>query len=94
MEDAAVQAGSFSGKSRSSQTPTPSTPRPTKSTTDGVFDLLRTQSLPFDSQEWLGALVSSKAPMAEFGHAAAEYGLTVSKLNFFARNDLFQCKAV
>ena len=78
MEDAAVQAGSFSGKSRSSQTPMPSTPHPTKSTNDGAFDLLRTQSLPTDSQEWLGAIVSSEAPTAEFGDAAAEYALTVS----------------
>ena len=78
MEDAAVQAGSFSGKSRSSQTPTPSTPRPTKSTTDGVFDLLRTQSLPTDSQEWTSALPGNEAPVASFGHAAAEYTFAVS----------------
>ena len=80
MEDAAVQAGTFSGKSRSSQTPLPSTPRPTKSSTDGVFDLLRTQSLPTDSQEWLGAVVSSEAPTVDFGHVAAAYALTVSDL--------------
>lgn len=81
MEDAAVQAGSFSGKSRSSQTPIPSTPRPTKSTTDGVFDLLRTQSLPPDSQEWSSALLDSEAPTATFGHAAAEYAFQVSVLH-------------
>lgn len=93
MEDAAVQAGSFSGKSRSSQTPTPSMPRPTKSTSDGVLDLLRTHSLPTDSQEWLGTL-SSEAPTAEFGHAAAEYAFTVSGVTASARIDMFQCRFV
>ena len=78
MEDAAVQAGSLCAKDRSSQTPRPSTPRPSRGGTEGVWDLLRTQSLPSDSQEWLSALVSSEAAMAEFGTAAAEYALTVS----------------
>ena len=85
MEDAAVQAGNFSGKSRSSQTPNPSSPRPTKLIGDGVFDLLRTQSLPTDCHEWLDTLVSSEAPMAEFGHAAAEYALAVSGLNIICK---------
>lgn len=84
MEDAAVQAGSMSGKSRSSQTPRPTTPRPTpnptRSTGDGVWDLLRTQSLPPNCQEWLGALTSSEDTMAEFGNAAAEYALKVSRV--------------
>ncbi len=80
MEDAAVQAGSTSGKSRSSQTPRLSTPRPTTSSSDGIWDLLRTQSLPSDSQEWLDAFVSNRASTAEFGDAAAEYALTVSSL--------------
>ena len=79
MEDAAVQAGSFGAKSRSSQTPPPSTPRPTRSPTDGICDLLRTQSLPADSQEWLGALVSSNTAVTEFGNAAADHALKVSR---------------
>ncbi len=78
MEDAAVQAGITSGRSRSSQTPRLSTPRPTTSSSDGIWDLLRTQSLPSDSQEWLTALVSNRSSTAEFGDAAAEYALTVS----------------
>lgn len=77
MEDAAVQAGSIVGKSRSSQTPRLSTPRPTTSSSDGIWDLLRTQSLPSDSQEWLDALVSSETAVTEFGDAAAGYGLAV-----------------
>ena len=81
MEDAAVQAGTLSAKDRSSQTPRPSTPRPSRASTEGVWDLLRTQSLPSGSQEWLSALVSSEAAMAEFGTAAAEYALTVSGLS-------------
>ncbi|KAL0022974.1 hypothetical protein WJX79_000687 [Trebouxia sp. C0005] len=79
MEDAAIQAGSASGKSRASQTPRLSTPRPTTSSSDGIWDLLRTQSLPSDSQEWLDALVSNRASTAEFGDAAAEYALTVAQ---------------
>ncbi len=78
MEDAAVQAGSTSGKSRSSQTPRLSTPRPTTSSSDGIWDLLRTQSLPSDSQEWLDALMSNRASTADFGDADVEYALTVS----------------
>lgn len=77
MEDAAVQAGSMGNKSRSSQTPRPSTPRPTRSTRNGVWDLLRTQSLPSDSQEWLGAFPTSKPTTAEYGTAAAEYAVKV-----------------
>ncbi|KAL0055797.1 hypothetical protein WJX82_004467 [Trebouxia sp. C0006] len=79
MEDAAVQAGSTSGKSRSSQTPRLSTPRPTTSSSDGIWDLLRTQSLPSDSQEWLDALMSNRASTADFGDAAVEYALTVAQ---------------
>lgn len=77
MEDAAVQAGSMNHKSRSSQTPCPSTPNPTRSTRDGVWDLLRTQSLPSDSQEWLGAFPTSEPTIAEFATAAAEYAFKV-----------------
>ena len=71
-----MQAGSMSNKSRSSQTPRPSTPRPTG---DGVWDLLRTQSLPSDSQEWLRAFSSSEPTTAGFGTAAAEYALKVKR---------------
>lgn len=79
MEDAAVQAGSASGKSRSSQTPRLSTPRPDRKSSDGIWDLLRTQSLPSDSQDWLDALEDNETSLAEFGHAAAEYACKVCR---------------
>ena len=73
-----MQAGSLSGKSRSSQTPCPSTPCPNRGGPEGAWDLLRTQSLPADSQEWLSAIMGNET-VADFGHAAAEYALTVSE---------------
>ena len=50
MEDAAVQAGGATSgnKSRSSQTPSPSTPHPSSHRSRGSWDLSRTQSLPQD----------------------------------------------
>lgn len=72
-----MQAGSTIGKSRSSQTPCLDTTKSNRTSSDGVWDLLRTQSLPSASQEWLDALVGSETIGIEFGNAAAEYALKV-----------------
>ena len=74
MEDAAVQAGSNSGKSRACQTPYTNSSR---SVLDSTGDLSRTQSLPSEPNDWLAALTSTRPYAEDFGDVVAEYAQKV-----------------
>ena len=73
MEDAAVQAGSNSGKSRACQTPYSNS----RSVLDSTGDLSRTQSLPLEPHDWLAAFASTETHPQDFGDVVAEYAQKV-----------------